>query len=82
MPYPPIRCPGGQRRTRPDKLHADTGCDRPRCRRVRHRRGIRVRIARVGIEPKGTLGRHRWVIARTVAWLRRFRRLAIRDERR
>ena len=78
----PIRCPRGQRRTRPEKLHAAKACDMPRCRRVRHRRGIGVRIARVGIEPKGTLGRHRWVIARTVAWLRRFRPLAIRSERR
>jgi transposase len=28
------------------------------------------------------LGRHRWVIERTFAWINRFRRLTIRDERR
>ena len=79
---PPIRGPRGQRRKRPDKLHADKGFDKPHCRRFLHRRGIRVRIARVGIESKGTLGRHRWVIERTFAWLRRFRRLSIRYEQR
>jgi transposase len=28
------------------------------------------------------LGRHRWVVERTLAWLHRFRRLAVRYERR
>jgi transposase len=28
------------------------------------------------------LGRHRWVVNRTLAWLNRFRRLTIRYERR
>ena len=27
-------------------------------------------------------GRHRWIVERTLAWLNRFRRLAIRYERR
>mgnify|MGYP001475890422 CR=1 FL=1 len=50
-------------------------------RRSLHRLGIQARIARVQIEPTGTLVRHRWVIDRTLAWLQRFRRLAIRSER-
>jgi transposase len=29
-----------------------------------------------------TLGQHRWVVERTLAWLNRFRRLTIRYERR
>jgi transposase len=28
------------------------------------------------------LGRHRWVVERTLAWLARYRRLAVRYERR
>ncbi len=40
------------------------------------------RIARRGIESGQRLGRHRWVIERTLAWLGRFRRLTIRYERR
>ena len=75
------RRPGRPRR-RPEKLHADKGYDYPRCRCYLHRRGIKVRIARRGIEAKTHLGRHRWVVERTLAWLNRFRRLAIRYERR
>ncbi len=79
---PPIKRPSGQRRKRPDKLHADKAYDIPRCRRYLRRRGIRTRIARKGIESSQRLGRHRWVIERTLAWLNQFRRLAIRYERR
>jgi transposase len=35
-----------------------------------------------GIESSQRLGRHRWVVERTFAWLARFRRLTIRYERR
>ena len=40
------------------------------------------RIARKGVETSARLGRHRWVVERTFAWLAQFRRLAIRFERR
>jgi hypothetical protein len=40
------------------------------------------RIARRGLESSERLGRHRWVVERTLAWLNRFRRLVIRYERR
>jgi transposase len=71
----------GRPRRRPEKLHADKGCDYPRCRRYLHRRGIKVRIARRGIEDKTKLGRHRWVVERTVSWLLRFKRLGLRYDR-
>jgi transposase len=79
---PAIKQPSGQRRKRPAKLHADKAYDIPRCRRFLHRRRIGVRIARKGIESSQRLGRHRWVIERTLAWLHRYRRLTIRYERR
>lgn len=78
---PPILRPSGQRRKRPAKLHADKAYDIPRCRRFLRRRGIRVRIARKGIESSQRLGRYRWVVERTLAWLNQFRRLTIRYER-
>ena len=46
------------------------------------KRGIVPRIARRSIESRERLGRHRWVVERTLAWLNRFRRLTIRYERR
>jgi len=38
-------------------------------------------IARKGVEGKTRLGRHRWVVERTLTWLHSNRRLAIRYER-
>ena len=72
----------GRPRRRPDKLHADKGYDYRRCRAYLHSRGIKVRIARRGIEDKSKLGRVRWVIERTMSWLLRFKRLrAVRYDR-
>ena len=79
---PPTRTPAGRRRKRPAKLHADKGYDYRRCRQACRRRGIKARLARVGVEPKGRLGRHRWVVEPPLAWLKRYRRLAVRHERR
>jgi transposase len=39
------------------------------------------RIARRGIESSQRLGRHRWVVERTFAWINQFRRLVVRYER-
>jgi transposase len=73
----PVRRPGaGRPRVRPCKLHADKAYDCRRCRAYLRRRGILGRIARKGIESSTTLGRHRWVVERTIAWLNRCRRLA------
>jgi transposase len=78
----PVRRPGpGRPRCRPGKLHADKAYDIRRCRRYLRRRGIGCRIARQGIESSERLGRHRWVVERTLAWLDRFRRLTVRYER-
>jgi transposase len=79
---PPIKQPNGRRRKRPDKLHADKAYDMPRCRQALRRRHIRIRIARKGIDSSERLGRHRWVVERTLAWLNRLRRLTVRYERR
>jgi transposase len=78
---PPLPGRRGRPRKRPDKLHADKGYDVRHCRRYLHRRGIRCRIARKGVESSARLGRFRWVVERTIAWLHRFKRLLIRYER-
>ncbi len=46
------------------------------------KRGIKARIARRGVESSERLGRHRWVVERTLAWLNRYRRPTVRYERR
>jgi phosphoglycerate dehydrogenase-like enzyme/transposase len=79
---PPIRGLQGRPRKRPAKRHADKGYDYPRCRTACRMRGITPRIARRDSEASERLGRHRWVVERTLAWLARFRRLTVRYERR
>ncbi|WP_345701722.1 IS5 family transposase [Kitasatospora terrestris] len=78
---PPIRSRRGPRRRRPGKLHGDKAYDHRFIRSYLRRRQITHRIARRGIESSTRLGRHRWVIERTVAWLGGFRRLHRRYER-
>ena len=78
----PIKRPRGRPRKRPAKLHTDKGYDSAANRQLLRRRGIIPRIARRGIDSSEKLGRYRWVVERTFAWLNRFRRLKIRYERR
>jgi len=81
----PIRQPKGgpgRPRKRPKKLYADKGYDFRRCRETLRQRGIKARISRHGIDTSERLGRHRWVVERTLAWLGRYRRLKVRYERR
>jgi IS5 family transposase len=72
----------GRPRKRPVKLHGDKGYDYPRCRRALRRRGITPRIARRGIESSQRLGRYRYVVERSMAWLVGYRRLQVLYERR
>ncbi len=67
----PIKRPGrGRPRKRPKKLHADKAYDTKKCREALRRRRIKARIARKGVESSEKLGRHRWVVERTLllAW--------------
>ena len=79
---PPVRGKKGHPRRRPDKLHADKGYRSRRNQRILWARGIKSRIARPKQESSKRLGRHRWVVERTFAWLNQMRRLIIRYERR
>ena len=79
---PRIKQPRGARRKRPYKVHADKAYDFKKCRSALWRRGIKLRIARRGRDTSERLGRHRWVVERTLAWLSQMRRLRIPYERR
>jgi len=72
----------GQFRNRPEKLHGDKGYDSNRHRQALEERGIIHRLGRRRIDKGVHLGKHRWVVERTLAWLKGFRRLRIRYERR
>lgn len=78
---PGVRSPRRPRRRRPAKLHADKAYDIADLRRWFRDRGIAVRIARKGIESSQHLGKHRWVIERTISWLTGYHRLNLWFER-
>jgi transposase len=78
---PAIKSRRGPRRRKPGKLHADKAYDQVELRKWVRDRGIRVRIARKGIESRQKLGKHRWVIERSIAWLFGYHRLSIRYDR-
>ncbi len=78
---PAVRSRRGPRRRKPAKLHADKAYDTAELRQWVRDRGIAVRITRKGIESSQRLGRHRWVIERTISWLTGYHRLNIRYDR-
>ncbi|RYZ42962.1 MAG: IS5 family transposase [Myxococcaceae bacterium] len=72
----------GRPRRRPKKVHGDKGYDYAVIRRGLCERRIKPRIARKGVESSQKLGRHRWVVERSLSWLHHLKRLRIREERR
>ena len=79
---PPVRGRVGRPRRRPERLVADRGYDFDKYRRLLWRRGIRPVIARRETGHGSGLGRERWVVERTFAWLHNRRRLLVRTDRR
>ena len=78
----PVKAARGRPRRRPHKLHADKAYDHRFIRQGLRQRHIRPRLARRGIDSSQQLGKHRWKVERTGAWLHGMRRLAVRYERR
>jgi transposase len=72
----------GRPRRRPERLYADRGYDSNPHRRALQGRGIKPKIARRKTEHGSGLGRFRWLIERSFAWLHQFKRLLVRYERR
>ena len=77
----PVTGKRGRPRQRPERVVADRGYDHDKYRRELRARGVAHRIARRCADHGSGLGRERWVVERTFAWLHDFRRLRIRWER-
>src|SRR5918996_5010486 len=75
---PPVRGRVGRPRRRPKRVLADRGYDHDKYRRELRRRGIGAEIARRQTAHGSGLGRARWVVERTFAWLHHFKRLLVR----
>jgi transposase len=82
---PPIIGPRGRPgrpRKRPGTLHGDKAYDSSPLRRALRSRGIMPRLGRRVIDSSERLGRHRWIVERSLSWLLDYRRLGVRYERR
>jgi transposase len=79
---PPIGGVRGRPRRRPESLIADRGYDHDKYRRLLRQRGVKPLIARRQTTHGSGLGRYRWVVERTFAWLHNFKRLLVRYDRR
>jgi transposase len=79
---PPLRGACGRPRQRPDGVVGDRGYDAAAIRRGLRARHIEVWVAIRGTTHGSGLGRWRWVVERTFAWLNQFRRLRVRYDKR
>jgi transposase len=78
----PVAGKNGRPRQRAERVLADRGYDHDKYRRELRRRDVKPVIAKRGADHGTGLGRERWVVERTFAWLHNLRRLRIRYERR
>lgn len=79
----PIKRPAGRPRRRPACVLADRGYDYDtKVRRPLRERGIVPLIARRNTAHGSGLGKARWFVEATAAWLMHFRRLRVRYEKR
>ena len=79
---PPLQGPRGRPRCRPDRIVGDRAYD-AQC--IRHALRVRHVLPLLAMRNTGHgsgLGRWRWVVERTFAWLNQFRRIRVRYERR
>ena len=79
---PSVRGKPGRPRRRPEIVQGDRGYDSEPHRRWLRRRQIKPLLGKRNTPHGSGLGKTRWVIERTLAWLHNFRRLRIRWERR
>ncbi|GAB3377237.1 hypothetical protein GCM10027360_54690 [Amycolatopsis echigonensis] len=79
---PPIRGKRGRLRRHPRWLHADRGYDYDHHRQALRDKGIPPRIAGKNTPHGSGLGKVRWGVERTFAWLHHDKRLRTRYERR
>jgi transposase len=77
----PVTGKTGRPRQRSERVLADRGYDHDKYRRELRKRGVNPVIARRGADHGSRIGRERWVVERTFAWLHNLRRLRIRYER-
>ena len=78
----PVSGKRGHPRHRPNTVQGDRAYDSQGHREELNRRGIKALLAKRGVPHGSGLGKSRWPVERTFAWLHDLRRLRVRYERR
>ena len=81
LEFPRVGGKPGRPKEMPDEAFADRGYDSDDTRHVLRWLGIEPRIARRGTEHGSGLGKVRWVVERTISWLKGLRRMRVRYDR-
>jgi transposase len=81
LDYPRVRGKPGRPKEMPDELYADRGYDCEGTRWLLRWLGIEPHVARKQTPHGSGLGKVRWVVERTISWLKGFRRLRVRYDR-
>jgi transposase len=81
LDFPKVAGKVGRPKQLPDELYADRGYDNDSARLLLSWLGIEPHIARRKTEHGSGLGKVRWVVERTIGWLKGLRRMRIRYDR-
>jgi transposase len=79
--FPAVPGKPGRPRTHPDDLYADAGYDCDATRSLLRWLGIEPHIRRRNSDHGSHLGRVRWVVERTISWIKGLRRMRVRYDR-
>jgi len=79
--FPQVGGKRGRPRTHPKTLYADAGFDCAATRSILRWLGIEPHIRHRGDEHGSHLGRVRWVVERTISWIKGLRRMRVRYDR-
>ena len=77
----PVKGKRGRPRQRPDRVQGDRAYDSQPHRDWLRARGIQPILAKRRTKHGSGLGKHRWVVERTLSWLHQSRRLRTRYDR-
>lgn len=79
--FPAVPGKPGRPRTHPEKLYADAGYDSDATRTILRWLGIEPHIRHRNGDHGSHLGRVRWVVERTISWIKGLRRMRVRYDR-
>lgn len=81
MDFPRVAGKAGRPKEHPENLYADRGFDNDATRGILAWLGIDTHIPRRGTPKSNGLGKVRWVVERTISWLKGLRRMRVRYDR-